>query len=678
MAKYKVKDEASGQTFTIEGPDDATEEELQQAAAQYVPTTEPEATPEPPPPEPTFESWRASKHIGFPQVARALAKGGARGMAKGGLGIANMIQNATGGDIMTGQPVPLAEINAGIDKVIPPESPEGLPLVEGLGELGGEMVPNVMGTNAIMGAINPGILTKARELAGVIPSATKALSTLEAPVENYPRLARALASIRSGATAGAVSGAITPTDDPTTFALNTTLGGALGGAVPAVTGTIGGTVNYIKGLVKKPDIERKVATNILERIGPVAAEETANMTAPGRYVDPGTHGLDRTMLLDPTYPVGTRKTTAAVTENPGLAVDEGIARSVDPARFSLYDKFNDDVSRKYLDVLTPNEVDLLYAKSLRDQVTDPLRDALTIYPTEPADALEPFFKRVGTSAMVPGTPSQRMLSEGTNALAPADGGMTAALIKTNRQMADAIGANGATSGLFSSVRDDPAFGNQLLSEMNATLDKSTANKWSQYLATHKELSKLPNEYEAQQKVKELVDKDLLTQPYMKSKMLVRALAKEAENPYGSQLTPAWTPRDSDLGTLGDPLTAGSRPYYDTLIDDLKKREFYTTLERQGNLGDIQADQRIAQGAEGPLLSNTSRLQAILRPAQNLALSGIHKAVVNLQLDPNLYSTRMKEALQGRLPPTLKQLQERAQSTAAANTALQKVYDYATQ
>ena len=616
------------------------------------------------------------ERVHFTNVRKALARGALRGVSKGVLGLANAAENIMGGDPQTGKQVPVSIVNNRMDALIPPPLPAASKTSrygENIGEFVGQMLPNTMATSKIMSGMAPLIRGKAAIMAGLAPKvAGGPLSTLETPIAASPHAARYLANLGNETASGAVSGFITPTDTGESRTFNTVTGGVMGGIVPALRGAYRPAADFISNLATKKGAEKRVAEFVIDRIGPEKAATT--LAQAEAYVPPG---AIPTYPLGDVYPhtnIGSRKTVAALTGDPALAIHEAVGRAQDPARYALYDQHNTEAQMRYLDGLTPTDNYLAFAKQERNAVTDPMRDLVKDYVTQPSAALAPIFSRMDSADFTPGTASYKMMREGADALAPAQGGMTSALIKTNRDMADAIGSQGNTRGLFSSVKNDIPFGTQLLSEWNDVLDTSSYGKWGQYLNKHKELSQLPNELEAQIGVKAAVDKAMTGRKHLEEKILLKALAKEAEAPYGSALTEAETyaPGSSFIDL---PLTAGSRPLYGKLIDDLHAQENYKQLGNSGNINGMYNDLRVAQGVEGPILSGSSKALPVIRGFQNLARGKGATALVKMQLEPDVYAKRMRQALAGREPPTVAELNKKtiyaALRSGATNLAVSK-------
>lgn len=206
MAKYRIEDQETGKIFTIEGPDDAAPEELQQAAHEHV-----------------------SSKVDEYDLTGSLGEG----INLGFKGIKQVFGAET--------PESIAKYKESIRR----ENPAN----ETLQKIG-EMVP---------GALS-GVLSTIPVAGAGTAIATRSIPYLSATM-------RALQPIIEGATSGAVSSGVMPSTKEGGQLDQALTGALIGGAIPSVTTPLSGAVSFIKQMLTKGGQNERAANKLVELLG---------------------------------------------------------------------------------------------------------------------------------------------------------------------------------------------------------------------------------------------------------------------------------------------------------------------------------------------------------------------------------------------------------------------------
>lgn len=547
MATYTIKDDLTGKTFDIEGEEGATQEELLQAAKEYMEKGKTEILV----PRSKSQALKEGLTLGLKGIGQVVGLQSPTDIAKFKEEIATT-------DPSTKQIQSIAEMLPGMSSAAIASTPVGA------------------GTNALA----------------------------RAGIPYLSRSIKALAPIIEGAAGGAVAGGTMPSTTEEGQAEGAKTGAMIGAGIPTVTRPLGASLGFLRDLITKGGHTRNAADFILEAVGPKDIEPLVAKVKAGAEPDP---------IL------GTEHTTAAIAEDPRLAALQKGVQFRYP-EFAQKERANDILRRDYLRDLKPSEADINMLLNERDVNTRPLRQALSGNPDIEALASELEFRQ---GKELTGTGRYNVLSDmvralrGDNTLSNLEAGL-----KIRENTAKAL--SGRPGSFLRDAPAEDAFTMEQLNLIDDELNRATGGEFGNYNRAFSRYSEPVDEARA---LTNIVDKALESEKSnLNPDSLSRHIRKFGSSPFGPNLSAA---TEQNLSHLADDIAKEAYPH--RFVGERAGHEMAAKLEA-------------LQQLEGPLMGFHTPIFGAMKIANILGRSGRERALKDMLVDPQKFSTAMTEAV----------------------------------
>lgn len=603
--EHTVRDRKTGKEYRISGPADATQQELELELEAY-------------------------KDRQMEYVKQASRSGGVSSSE-------HLRRGVVGGIKGVGQSVGLVtpkEMGA-YEAQYKPEAPdealvygvgEGLPGV-GIGAAAGA------GTSAVLGkalsALGPGVKLSQEALNWIMKAGTPGLEKVLAMGESTPGLPSRIASsvlkvarpLLEGAAAGAAAGYVTPSPDDKQgeYAAK---GAFLNAAIPVALRTAALIPSFVGSQLLPRFVNQRAGTTVLDMLGEKEALKTID-------------ALRKTPIVNPLF--DTQHTIPATVGNVELSsLQKGLARKY-PARFTELERMNDARRRAFLRSRTLSKEEIADLKlnrqataqrMLRDMEGDvDLEGLRTELEDQASGMLAGGSKRAVVEDMIKFLPRVEKLDDGTTRLISPD-----KLDPVHRliEMRDELksGLKGVPTKAFTSAPAASAVAVEQKKLLENELREATDGAWDNYIKTYQSLSEPYNEAEAMHNIsKRLGGKSKWNQDLVR-----HTIESNIEGEFGKKVS---APLEKQLYALADdlarqeaPLTAGT----------------YSNAELNKNL------EAIAK-LEGPVIGYHNTALGLLRGAQVLGKSAHEKALLEMMLNPEVYNKNLAMALRKKVGPS---------------------------